>query len=176
MGLWTPSPSLPPPLMLTTFSRAAAGAAFAGQAAAAPASGAIGVAATVVFPVFVEERITLVKAFVMNGATISGNFDIGIYDDGFNLIVSTGSTAQAGANTVQEVDIADFTLDAGAYHLGFALDSATATYFLLSTPFALTGGANFQTASPFPLPATFVSGGSTSGTLLFGFSQRTLVA
>jgi hypothetical protein len=174
--LWPSSPSPPMPVMVTTFSRCGQGAVLAAASAPTPVSTVIGAAATVLFPVDVFEPITLVKAFVMNGATVNGNFDIGIYDANLNKLFSTGSTAQAGASAIQEVDIADFQLDIGAYHLAFALSSTTAAYFAWSTSFSAVAGSNFMTAAAFPLPATFVSAGVTSGTPLFGFSTRTLVA
>jgi hypothetical protein len=164
------------PVMVTTFSRCGQGAVLAAASAPTPVSTVIGAAATVLFPVDVFEPITLVKAFVMNGATVNGNFDIGIYDANLNKLFSTGSTAQAGASAIQEVDIADFQLDIGAYHLAFALSSTTAAYFAWSTSFSAVAGSNFMTAAAFPLPATFVSAGPTSGTPLFGFSARSLVA
>lgn len=175
MGLWPAAPTMPSPLMVTTFSRCGQGAVLAGVAAPTPVSTVIGAAATILFPLTIEDPITLVKAFVMNGATVVGNFDIGVYDQALTKLFSTGSTAQSGANVLQEVDIADFTLDVGSYHLAFALDSTTATYFAWSTAFAQVAGANFMTTSAFPLPATFTSAGTTSGTPLFGFSARSLV-
>src|SRR5690349_4226388 len=38
-----------------------------------------------------------------NGGTASGNLDMGIYDTSGNRLASTGSTAQAGTNTIQTV-------------------------------------------------------------------------
>jgi hypothetical protein len=177
MGLWPESPRLPMPQVISTGSRTAHGIVLAGISAPTPISTVIGAVASLLSPLVVTEPILLVKAFVMNGATVGGNFDIGIYDRNLNKIMSTGSVAQVGANVIQEVDMTDFWLGVGQYHLGFALDSATAAYFAWSTSFALVGGSNFQTSgTPFPLPATFVSSGTTTGVPLIGFSQRSLVA
>ena len=114
--------------------------------------------------------------FVHNGATINGSWDVGIYDQEWKLMVSTGSVTQAGTNAVQEQDITDITIGPGLYYAAFAFSSATAAYFSSTVAGPLAGtGCNFM-LSAFPLPATFTSGGLTSAVPLFGFSQRTLVA
>jgi hypothetical protein len=173
MGLW-PSVGVPSPLLLSSFSRSSGGAALNGMAAPTPTSTVIGAAISILYPLYLDEAVALVKAFVMNGATVNGNWDVGVYDRGLKLIVSTGSTVQSGANALQEAAIGPITLDPGAYHLGFALSSTTGAYFAWNSAFTLTGGSNYQ--ATFPLPATFVPAGTTSGTVLFGASQRSLVA
>lgn len=175
MGLW-PVIAQPAPLMISTFSRAGHGVPLAGAAAPAPASTVLGVANFGIFwPIQIDDPVRITKAFVMNGATINGNFDIGIYDLGLSRIASTGSVAQSGANALQEVDIADFTLDPGAYHLAFCASSATAAYFFGLSAFMVQVGAHYM-ASAFPLPATLTRSGTISGVVVCGFSQRSLVA
>lgn len=65
---------------------------------------------------------------VVNGVTINGNVDVGIYDKDMNSLVTKGSTVQAGATAVQLFNIADTPLNPGRYFLGFWSDSATNTF------------------------------------------------
>lgn len=100
--------------------------------------------------------ITVVKLFALNGATASGNIDVGLYDSAFTRIVSAGSTAQAGTNAMQEFDIADTVLGAGRFYLAVAMDNTTGTLFRSTfasgSRMMFTGCA--QMAAAFPLPAT----------------------
>ena len=63
------------------------------------------------------------------GGTANGNIDIGIYDAGLHLIVSSGLTAQGTINTVQELNIADTWLAPGRYWLAATCTGATGTGF-----------------------------------------------
>lgn len=111
-------------------------------------------------PVIVPTTVTVVKMFMLNGATINGNFDVGIYDDQKNLIVSKGSTAHASANVIQAFDITDTTLSPGVYYFGIASDSATATIqaFTNAIPLCQASGVLSQaTAFPLPSPAVWVA-------------------
>lgn len=176
MGLWPASPELPAPLFITPISRAMHGAGLTAESAPVPVSTVLGTGnLSLYWPIILDEPATLVKAFVMNGATVNGNCDLGIYDRDLNKIVSTGSTAQAGASALQEIDITDVTLDAGVYYLAFAFSSATAAYFFSSTAFVTLNGSNYMAAT-FPLPATLTRSGTISGVVVCGLSQRSLVA
>lgn len=116
----------------------------------------------------------------LNGATASGNIDVGIYSNQGARIISTGSTAQAGTNVIQIVDIADTLLAPGLYYMAVAMDNTTGTLFRGTTSSALVSaivGLLLQ-ASAFPLPAiaTFATHGATSGTVpLVGLAERTFV-
>jgi hypothetical protein len=81
------------------------------------------------YPFRIPIPVLIEKLAWLNGATVSGNVDLGIFDDQGNKITSTGSTAQAGASAIQEVDIANITLDRGLYYLGFQMDNVTGTLF-----------------------------------------------
>lgn len=131
------------------------------------------------FPWAVEMPTKIVKGFVMNGASVNGNVDVGVYDWAFNKIVSIGATLQAGANAIQELDITDTVINPGRYWIAF-LCTGTGTVFARSAAdenimplipiLELTG----QTA----LPATAAAVKSTAATPiipLFGFSTDTVI-
>lgn len=113
----------------------------------------------------------------LNGATVSGNVDCGIYSADGRRIVSAGGVAQSGVTAIQTVDITDQLLVAGQYFLGLVLDNATGTIYrsTLSIPQGRAAGIFEQaTAYPLPNPATFAA--SAWGYLpSCGFAGRTFV-
>jgi hypothetical protein len=118
-------------------------------------------------PVWVPRPTIITKLGWNVGPTSSGNMDVGVYDENFVKVVSTGSIAvSATTNAVQEFDIADTLLQPGAYYLAMSVDNATAWFSRASTT------VNFLTAvgvrnqnSAFPLPATATPTDASSGYL-----------
>lgn len=137
------------------------------------------------FPVIVTEDCTITKLFVFNGATVSGNIDVGVYDSSGTKKISAGSTAQAGTNVLQEFNVADTAITAGLYYVGVALDNTTGTLSKRGIPnlgiSATEGGQSLGIAeqtSAFPLPATATFAALSSDylpTAGFSISPRTLV-
>ena len=125
-------------------------------------------------PFHINFPITVTKLFSVNGATASGNIDVGIYSADLTRIVSAGSTAQAGTNAVQVFDITDTILGAGDFYLAIAMDNTTGTVF------RATGGvANMRRAgmlqmnTAFPLPTTITPASVTqSFAPMIGLRQR----
>lgn len=148
-----------------------AGAAFAASANWITANRAISC------PVIIERSMVVVKMFCLNGTAVSGNLDIGIYDSSGTLLVSSGSTAQAGTSTIQSFDIADTTLSAGIYYMAMVMDNGTGTVARSNaTATACGGGGQLQqnTAFPLPNPATWAANGSAFIPLI-GITARTVV-
>lgn len=79
-------------------------------------------------PMRLPVSYAMVRAYVVNGGAVSGNFDIGIYNQDFTKVISSGSTAQAGVNATQYVTLST-TLAAGSYYLCLAFDNGTAQVF-----------------------------------------------
>lgn len=106
-------------------------------------------------PFHIEMPILITLLLSANGATASGNIDVGIYSADFTRIVSAGSTAQSGTNAAQTFNIADVILGAGDYYLAVAMDNTTGTLFRQNLGVQPTRRAGvLQMASAFPLPAT----------------------
>lgn len=106
-------------------------------------------------PIVVPYPYPVRNMFVYNYATVAGNCDVGIYNDDLTLIVSAGSTVQAGASALQFFAV-DLTLNPGCYYLGLSSNSTTATFAAM-----VSGTATrhrylgiLQQATAFPLPAT----------------------
>lgn len=72
-------------------------------------------------------RIRKISRFwICNDSAVSGNFIIGLYDAEFNKITDTGSVAQAGTNTIQEVAVTAFELLPSTYYLALTFDNTAA--------------------------------------------------
>lgn len=113
-------------------------------------------------PVVVDKIITVKMLGVINGATLNGNVDVGIYDEAKNRIVSIGTgIAQAGVSAVQTFDVTDTTLNPGLYYLAMATNSNTATYFrangVANEVVRACGVQEQTTAYPLPTTATFAN-------------------
>lgn len=112
---------------------------------------------TAVFiPFSLRTNITVLSLFILNGTTVSGNIDMGIYSFDGIRIVSAGSTIQSGTSTTQNVSITPLTIGPGQYYLAFAIDNITAKmgeFNFSAAVMPLTEGV-YSMASAFPLPAT----------------------
>src|SRR3989304_754734 len=87
------------PVRISTFSPESIGIDLAAVLSAAPSSGVMPESNYVVFcPFRLSIPITVVKLWAFNGAAVSGNVDVGIYNSAGLLQVSAGSTAQAVTN------------------------------------------------------------------------------
>lgn len=110
-------------------------------------------------PFRLNRPIVVQKLYIINGAAVSGNIDLGIYDAKGTRLTSSGSTAQAGISVPQEIDITDITLGRGVFYMACAIDNITAAVLrgtvTLSVAYAL-GMANQDTAFALPATATFV--------------------
>lgn len=111
-------------------------------------------------PFSVYNRLTIKMMAILNGATLNGNVDVGIYDAGGALLSSIGSTAQAGISVQQVFDITDVTLGPGLYYKAIAFDNNVGTLLTAALPVGdLRWSGMVQMASAFPLPnpATFAT-------------------
>lgn len=150
------------PVVFSTYSKIGLGVNLAAWAVAAPTSLAWQSANTALFfPIEIEESVTVVKLWWINGGVASGNVDIGIYDaTTLARKVSIGSTAQGTISVIQEVDVADTVLAAGRYYIAIVLDNTTGT-LLWTDPGTLSHGkalgvAQMGAAFVLPDPAVLV--------------------
>lgn len=126
-------------------------------------------------PIMAQAPMSITAFFVVNGASTSGNFEIGLYAADGTKLSSTGSTAQSGTNTYQSVSVTPFNIGAGLYFLAVTFDNTTATVrseavgaqllrslgFLeqdLSGSWALPATATFAAASMSVVPLAGMTG------------------
>ena len=124
-----------------------------------------------------EQQTVFNCFFVANGATVSGNFDISVYDENFVELFSTGSTAQSGTSANQSV-AQTFSLPPGLYYCALAFSNTTATAQAKSAAAAAAPASHgfVQMSSAFPLPSTLVPElYGTTVVPLFGISQKASV-
>jgi hypothetical protein len=112
------------------------------------------------FPIYIPHPWIVTKLWWQNGATVTGNVDCGLYTEEQTRIISTGSTAQAGINAVQSVDVTDTVIPAGTTYFALVM-SSTGTVWdngAGADPGGYAGGGYVQTSAlPLPAIATFAS-------------------
>lgn len=127
-------------------------------------------------PFWIWTPTTVKIGWTRNGATATGNIDIGIYTRDGVRIVSMGSTAQSGTSTLQTFNITDTLLMPGPYFMALATNSGSTT---LGMSNAFTAPQQkllgiYEQASAFPLPATatFATPATVTRIPAFGFSTQ----
>lgn len=117
-------------------------------------------------PFYLETPVTVYQLGIYNGAVVSGNFDVGIYDALGTRLVSAGSTAQVGVSVLQMVNTTDTLLAPGQYFLATNVDNTTATVFQAAPAFILQNAYGIQTQAvgsvTLPSTATFANPASTN--------------
>lgn len=111
-------------------------------------------------PFYIHQSSLIKRLFAINGSSVSGNIDMGLYTQDGARITSIGSTAQAGTSTIQFFDIADITLGPGRYYLAVAMDNTTGTLFRANPSVArlqAVGMAKQATAFALPSSITFAT-------------------
>lgn len=83
-------------------------------------------------PFTLSEPVVVTQLFAYNGATVSGNIDLGIYDRAGTRLVSSGLTAQSGTSALQLFNIADTELGAGRFFLAVTMDNTTGTLYRIA--------------------------------------------
>ncbi len=129
-------------------------------------------------PVELSAPLTVQRAFWINGATVAGNVDVGIYAANGTRLVSSGSTVMAGASAVQQVAITSTYLPPGRYWLAMASDSATATFNrgAVGSSLLLRVCGVQEQAAAFALPATSTFANPSSDYYPFvGFTTKSAV-
>lgn len=109
----------------------------------------------VYMPVRFTAPMLISQFWVHNGATATGNLDLGIYSEDGIKLGSTGSTAQSGTSVLQVIDVTDFRIAAGIYYLAMSHSSTSGTASMLGSIVANRGRllGLMQEASALPLPA-----------------------
>lgn len=154
---WTRDLVLPNGLVtITPFCLASIGAVTG--ALGTPASATWPLASRAIFiPFRISRSILVLNMFTFNGAVVNGNLDIGLLDAVGTRLVSSGSTAQAGINQIQTLNIADTLVGPGQFYIALAMDNIVGTFFRsnFSAPKVAVVGMLQQVAA-FPLPAAAV--------------------
>jgi hypothetical protein len=128
-------------------------------------------------PFVLNDPVTVTKLWTANGATASGNLDVGIYAPDGTLIVSTGATAQSGTSTIQAVNITDTLVGRGAFYLALSHSSTAGTYQMISMAGVFGASApisgamgilEMAAAHALPAAATFAAPTGVTRLPLFG--------
>jgi hypothetical protein len=183
MADW-PDRSLVVTPLISAWSEESYGGAIREILTAAPASGAIAAAIAYLVPFRIAVPRLAQKMWTFNGATATGNIEIGIYlldpTGVCPLLVKAGPTAQSGTSAVQEFDITDTWLLPGDYYAAVASSSASTTLFRASVAdeIAMSLLLTTATATSGTLPTTLTPAANATATVLlpvFGVAFTTLV-
>lgn len=154
-------------------------------ATAAPTSGAYtGANVVSAFPFQVGVPFPVRKVWWLNGTTASTNSaDVAVYSaDGATRIAAGGGATIAGANAVQEIDVAtDVLLPPGSYWCTYCQDGTTATPLQLNVSLGGTTqrllGLAQMAGGAVPLGTSFTPAVATFTSIpIFGIASRTQVA
>jgi hypothetical protein len=127
-------------------------------------------------PFRVVEASIVKQIYVVNGATASGNIDVGIYAPDGTRIISSGSTAQSGTSVMQVFNVTDTLIDRGYYYMAVAMDNTTGTLLrnnISAQNAKYQGFAAMESA--FPLPATVTPATSPGYLPVMGVDLQGLV-
>lgn len=114
-------------------------------------------------PMWIPAPYPVAKVWWANGATASGNTNLGIYAGSGVLLASTGSTVQSGTTVVQSVTLS-LLLTPGLYYFALIHSNTTGTFRRVtatSTVSAATGIAQ-EAVGSLTLPATMTPAAMTS--------------
>lgn len=133
------------------------------------------------YPFIVPTPIVVTTMYWVNGATLGGNCDAGVYDRAGNRLGGTGSVAQAGTTAFQKANVAaNFTLLPGVYYMGLNNSTTTAIFGAIGgsalTAAHVRGAGCYQVASAVPMgnTVTFAAAAFTRWTQ-FGLSAITAI-
>lgn len=121
---------------------------------------------SILWPFYIYQSISVKQMICMNGRTVSGNLDMGIYTVDGSLAGHTGAKAQVGTNRPQAVAVS-FNLAPGAYWLALVLDNTSGFFYRRSPNVAAFGQScgiahvlnNFPLAekiTPVPITTTWL--------------------
>jgi hypothetical protein len=104
-------------------------------------------------PFRVAHPFTTNRMETINGGTVSGNIDVGIYSADGKKLTSIGSTAQTGTSASQNFNYADYKFAPGLYFMAIAMNNTTGQLdrWNISAHFLRAMGV-YKMASAFPLP------------------------
>ena len=156
------SPDLLMPMAGNVISTVSVSGTFGVKFVGAPASAVWPAADRVLFfPFSTGRSVRIIGCWVLNGAAVAGDIDIGIYDHAGTLLDSVGATAQAGVNVIQTIGAVggiDVVIGPGVFYLAMIANNAAATTYRLSVAMPVQAfGQAMQAAAWGPgLPANAV--------------------
>lgn len=106
-------------------------------------------------PIVLRRPILAKRMIILNGSTVNGNIDAGIYTRDGAKIVSTGAVTHTGASAIQFIDITDTYLSPGMYYMAVSCSSGTTRVRRINLSVARQQSMGvLQASSAHVLPAT----------------------
>lgn len=117
-------------------------------------------------PIALPAPFKVSTMFWLNGTSVAGNVDVGIYSSNGTLLVSQGPVAQAGTSTVQFFILGTpIRLDPGAYYLALSCSSTSGNFrtsSLTAEAGRIMGLAQQASVGTLPATATFAQFAQTT--------------
>lgn len=174
------------PIIITPYSWAAAGRSIvSGLGSISGAASAVFPTANTVigWPFYLNYTFTIRKVFAWLGATLAGNYAIGVCNTDGVILATSGAIAQSSGsvNTINVSSLTAVQIPSGNYYLCLGCDSGTATFFRVA--WGLSRSKPFGTISQASAYSTLSGGGTlTINTLngnsflpVFGISQGSVI-
>lgn len=127
-------------------------------------------------PFRISQPYQVANAFCLNGATATGNVDIGIYDADGTRLASTGATALSGTTAIQTIALS-VLLGPGQFWLAMSCSASTTTFLASSyNANCMKAMGCYQQTSAHALPATATFATIVAATLyMFGITNQSVV-
>jgi hypothetical protein len=111
-------------------------------------------------PIRIPSPVLIQQLYIINGAAVSGNVDMGVYSRDGTKLISSGSTAQAGVSVKQQFNVTDTLIGRGVYYLAVTLDNIVGTLTRAAPAIATlqSMGLLKETPGGFGLPANATFG------------------
>lgn len=125
-------------------------------------------------PVSLSAPFTVSRFLLVNGVT-TGNVDLGLYSEDGKLLISTGSTARSGSNSIQYISVTPTPFPAGKYYIAIVIASTSGSVNALNinNSFLIKSCGFLQEAlGSNALPATMTPVAYTGASaIMYGFTQ-----
>jgi hypothetical protein len=170
-------PAIRADLFISPWSLWSIGAEMVSGIAAAPATAVYSAANRAHFiPLYIPRTVVVHRMWVLNGTSVSGTIDMGIYSEtGTKIVSKGGGDNQTGANAIQFLDITDTELARGTYYMAISMSNNVGHVLRIQPGIAdllkAYGIAIMDTAHALPATATLADP-TSSYVPMFGIALR----
>jgi hypothetical protein len=143
------------------------------NAGATEGAGAFTASTVIYVPVQIPVWCTLYGGMWINGATVTGNVDVGVMDFEGNRLAHSGSTAMSGTSTIQTVSFSSsVVVPPGTYYIAWVPDSNSSTFERYGSNAQLNRACGCTSESAFPIPSTWSPAGAQGSIPVVGVSTN----
>jgi len=117
-------------------------------------------------PFRITKSLVIINMFWYNASVVNGYVDVGVYSLDGTRLVSSGSTAQVGAASLQSVAVVPTNIGPGVFYAAMVCDDVIGRYLRIGGSVATNRMLGIvQQTSAFPLPAVAVFAQFSAGVI-----------